>query len=399
MIPRPRNAAELLIEAKDLSELMVDLAYASVYFHDVKLAEEIGGLRRTLTEYLRDLRRECILASRSPEDAKLMTAVVLVSDAIEDIGHAATDIARVVLVDLGIPEDLRRDLAHAEEIVGRVRVREGAACVGRTLGDLHLPKETQMWIIAVRRGDEWRLDPDAATILSAGDVLLFRGPEEGMNRLRALVGASARPAPPTSRRPAFTDLDRAVDLLVEMKNGAEAAVGLAYSALALGDASLAAEVGALEVGSNRIRDELESWVLRAAMEARDAADLRGLIRLAAVTESIFDAARKLSGIVGRGEQMHPVVQLALEETDEVVAEESVEVGSSLVGCPVAQLEAETGVSVLGVQRRGRWWYRPHATFQLAAEDRIIATGSVEGASELVALASSESGQRPTRGSP
>ena len=32
--PPPRNVAELLIESKDLSELMVDLAFASVYFDD-----------------------------------------------------------------------------------------------------------------------------------------------------------------------------------------------------------------------------------------------------------------------------------------------------------------------------------------------------------------------------
>ena len=40
----------------------------------------------------------------------------------------------------------------------------------------------------------------------------------------------------------ISDLDRAVDVLVDMKNLSEVCVGLAYSALLLNDRSLAAEV-------------------------------------------------------------------------------------------------------------------------------------------------------------
>ena len=40
----PRNLRSMLAEAKDTSELMVDLAYASVYFGDRDMAEEVDGL-------------------------------------------------------------------------------------------------------------------------------------------------------------------------------------------------------------------------------------------------------------------------------------------------------------------------------------------------------------------
>ena len=53
--------------------------------------------------------------------------------------------------------------------------------------------------------------------------------------MRELAGAPEwRPAA-VEEDPAITDLDRAVDVLVEMKNVSEAAVGLAYSALLLRD--------------------------------------------------------------------------------------------------------------------------------------------------------------------
>src|SRR6266508_5154184 len=224
MDDQPRNVKELLSEAKDVSELMVDLAYAAVFLSDEKLAEEVEVLEQRMDGYLRRLREVAMLAARSPEDAEAMAGVLHIAAAMEKIGEAASDIARVIQAKLGIPAALRADLRHADEIVGRVRVREGAPCVGRTLKDLLLPSETGMWLLAVRRGSEWDLEPQADTVLNGGDVLLFQGPEEGVNLIREVAGAPPLPEPPESDLLPLTELDRAVDILIEMKNSAEVAV-------------------------------------------------------------------------------------------------------------------------------------------------------------------------------
>lgn len=390
MSHRPENVAELLIESKDLSELMVDLAYAAVSLNDEEITGEIDDLRHTLSRYLRRLRRECVLAARSLEDARLLAGVIAVAAAIEEIGHAASDIARVVTVHLGIPAALRADLAHAREVTGRVRVRAGAQCVGRSLAELHLPKETGIWLLAIRRGRDWRFDPQADSVLAEGDVLLFRGPGEGVNKLRALAGAPPRPAVPPVDGPAFNDLERAVDLLVEMKDAAETAVGLAYSAVSLDDTSLAAEVASMEARANSIRDELESWVLHAATVRTDE-DFRGLLRLGETTETMFDAARALSALVLHRDELHPLLQLALEETEEIATEVVVEHGSRLLVLSLEQVGTETGVSVLALQRRGRWLYRPSPAMRLEIDDRLIAIGSEESVAELASLVSSAPG--------
>jgi uncharacterized protein with PhoU and TrkA domain len=384
---QPRNVKDLLVEAKDASELMVDLAYAAVFFNDEDLAEEVEALERRLYGYLRRLRQFAILAGRSPEDAEQMSDVLWIAGAIEKIGDAASDIARVVAARLGIPDALRKDLRHADEIIGRVRVRDDAPCIGRSLRELLLPSETGMWLMAVRRGDEWVFDPDADTVLSEGDVLLYHGPEDGVNLLREVVGAPPLPEPPDDEIPPLTELDRAVDVLVEMKNSAEVAVGLAYSSLLLQNRSLAAEVGALEARSDILHDELESWVLKAAPEARNTDVLRGLLRLAYAGEQIFDAARDMTWSVEQGEELHPVIQLALEETEEVTAEALVEDGSPAVGRSLKELqvETETGMFVLAVQRGRRWIYRPRPRFEFEAGDRLIAIGPEEGEAELEAL--------------
>ena len=384
---QPRNVKELLVEAKDASEIMIDLAYAAVFFKDEDMAEEVEVLEERLDGYLRRLREISMLAARSPEDAEAMANVLHIAGAIEKIGQAASDIGRVVGAKLGFPEALRRDLRHADEIVGRVRVREGAPCVGLSLRDLRLPSETGMWLIAIRRGSEWEFDPQADTVLTEGDVLLFQGPEEGLNLIREVAGAPPLPEPPEEETPPLTELDRAVDILVEMKNSAEVAVGLAYSSLLFNDPALAAEVATLETRSDFLHDELESWVLKSAPEARNTDELRGLLRLAYASEMIFDAARDMTWLVEQGEELHPVIRMALEESEEVSAETVVEQGSGAEGRSLKdlQLETETGMFVLAVQRGRRWIYRPRPRFELQAGDRVISIGPEEGMAELDTL--------------
>jgi len=387
MDDQPKNVKDMLVELKDASELMVDLAYAAVFFNDEKVAREVGRLEQRMSEHLRRLRIMAMLAARSPEDAEGMAGVLWIADAIEEIGDAASDIARVVAARLGIPDALRPDLRHADEMTARVKVRQDAPAGGQTLRELSLPTETGMWVMAIRSGLDWEFDPGPDDVVSAGDVLLIRGPEEGVNEVRELAGAPPMPLAPDNDTPALSELDRAVDILVEMKDLAEAAVGMAYSSLLFNNRSLAAEVGALEARSDQLHDELESWVLRAAPEARDPDELRGLLRLAAASEYICDAARDMTWYVEQGEPLHPVVQMALEETEETSADTTVQPGSPAAGRSLKdlRLETETGMFVLAIQRGARWIYRPRGTFVLLDGDRLISVGPEEGEEALWAL--------------
>ena len=380
----PSTVKEFLAEIKDSSELMVDLAYAAVFLSDADLAKEVGRLEERMFDYLHGLRRVAILAARSPEDAEHMAGVLEIASAVEKIADAAEDIARVVVAGWGVVEDLRNDLRHADEIVSRVKVREDAAVVGQSLRDLALPVEMGVWVIAVRRGGEWTLDPGGDFCVLADDRVLLKGPEDGVHKGRELMGAPALGEPAEESNIPLYDLDRAVDLLVEMKNSAEVAVGLAYSSLLFNDQALAAEVANLEQRSDAIHDELESWVLRSAQEARSPDDLRGLIRLAHASEMIFDSAREMTRLVERGEELHPVIAAALVESDEVGHETVVGAGSPAEGNSIRQLavETETGMFVLAVQRGRRWSYRPKPSFTFVAGDRVIAIGPPEGGESL-----------------
>src|SRR5438270_11643540 len=214
---KPRNLKTMLSEAKATSELMFELAYASVYFGDPAMAEEVGELEERLSGLVHEMRAICVLAARSPRDADAMASVLQVVGAIERISNAAVDIARIVTHRLGIPRSLVADLSGAEEISHRVRVRDGSQMAHRALADLELPVEVGMSVVAIRRERDWITDVDGDEVLLPGDVLFLQGARAGIEELRALAGAPDFEPPQPPEDPALTDLDRAIDVLVEMK--------------------------------------------------------------------------------------------------------------------------------------------------------------------------------------
>ena len=134
MDERPRNLKAMLSEAKDTSELMVDLGYAALFFADPAMAEEVVELEERLTSLVHEMRAVCVLAGRSPRDAEQMAGVLGIVSAIERMGNAAVDVARIVTHRLGIPNALVADLAAAEEVSHRVRVREDSTMAHRRPG-------------------------------------------------------------------------------------------------------------------------------------------------------------------------------------------------------------------------------------------------------------------------
>lgn len=386
----------MLAEAKNTSELMVDLAYAALFYNSEDFSEEVFRLEERLNDLIFDMRTLAIFAARSPADSEQMAGILQVVQDIEKIGNAAYDIAKIVVKKLGIPPELLQDLPAAEEITSRVRIHSESTLDGRSLEELDLPVETGMRPIAVRSGLEWNFDPDPEDVLREGDVLFLQGPPEGVAEIRQLAGAVS--LGPANENPAgsaigisdsqnLSELERAVDILIEMKNLSEVAVGLAYSALLYYDAGLAREVVAIEDEMDEMRYRLERWVLLAARHMEDAPRLRGILHLATASEAIADCAQEMVWIVEKGEEVHPVLSAAVGESDEIVLKLRVFPGSPADGRTLGslRLETETGMHALAVNRGGRWAYRPRDTFALKGGDSLLATGAPEGLEPLAEL--------------
>ena len=384
----PVSVKDVLVEMKDTAELLIDLSYSSVLHRNEALAEEVLRLEERMDVLEMRARMSLLMAARSPDDAERLAPVLGIVAAADDISDAAGDISKIVLEEIGLPEAMRAALPDAVETLVRGVVDPDSKCAGRTLNDIDLESETGVRVIALRRGTEWLLNPGPQTEIKADDVALLRGPDSEIPAVYQDLTGTAYEAPASASQ-AIDDLGRAVNTIVHMKNLSELAVDLAYSSVLFDSEELAEEVQNLEVEVDALESRFEAWVLRAAPDIDDPVSLRGLIHLGTSTEAISDAAVEISEGVLRDIEVHPVVRLAVQESDEIITRVEIEPGSALDGTTVrAGLpDADVTMSVIGIRRPDEGWILVADTdVELRSDDVVIAKGTRTAAEQFDDLA-------------
>jgi uncharacterized protein with PhoU and TrkA domain len=385
----PVSVKDLLVEMKDTAELLIDLSYSAVLHASPTIANEVVALEHRMDVLQLRARMSLMLAARSPDEAERLAPVLGVIGAADKISDAAGDIAKIVSEEIGLPDAMRGALAEGVETLVRGTVASGSDYAGRTLADIDLESETGVRAIAIRRDDDWVFNPGPNTRLEAGDVTLLRGPETGVGEAYPeLAGEPYDPEEP--EEPAIDDLERAVDSIVLMKDLSELAVDLAYGSVLFDNEALAEEVRNLEIEVDALQSRFEVWTLRAAREADDPVSLRGLIHLGVATEEISDAAVKITEGVTHDLGVHRVVEMAVQESDEIITRTVVREGSDLAGTHVRNGIPTTDVStsVIAIRRPDEGWLIGHdIDTVLRPGDAVIAKGTRTSAEEFEALAS------------
>jgi uncharacterized protein with PhoU and TrkA domain len=178
----PVSVRETLILMKDISELMIDLAYSAALFSNRELAEEVMELERKMDTLVYILNMNLMLAARDKDDAESLAGVAKVGSLTNSISDAAADIAGIVLHGIGVHPIVQEVFQRAEEHLARVQITEDSILAGRSVDDLDLAAEMGVDIIAVRRGRHWMINPEKEIILPE-DVLLARGTASGLEKL------------------------------------------------------------------------------------------------------------------------------------------------------------------------------------------------------------------------
>ncbi|MFQ6077457.1 MAG: potassium channel family protein, partial [Candidatus Bathyarchaeia archaeon] len=150
---------ELLIEMKNISELMVDLAYSAVLFNDYELAEEVVELEDRIDDLRNLLLMNAAMAVRDKEDAESMVGIIRTASAADKISDAAGDIAHIVLRRLGVDSYILEALTKVDERLVRTRVLLGSPLMGKALKELELETKIGVDIIAIRRGKQLVVGP------------------------------------------------------------------------------------------------------------------------------------------------------------------------------------------------------------------------------------------------
>ena len=172
---------------KNMSELMVDLAYSAVLFNSKGAAEEVLKLENRVNSMNYEIKTQSLVAARSYEDAEKLTALLEIAEAAESIANAAKDLADLVIKGIKPHPVFKMVMEESEKTIIRVTVNSTSELANQTLGDLLLVNRTGGRVIAIRRADSWIYGPDKNTLILENDVLIAKGTEAGSELLEKLA--------------------------------------------------------------------------------------------------------------------------------------------------------------------------------------------------------------------
>lgn len=187
---KQKTNEDIVLEIKDKSELMVDLAYSSVLYDNDNIAKEVYDLENIVDELYKKIQRgileEVKNGKLSVDDA---LTLMKLADAGEQIADAAQEIADVQLRDVELHPVLKESIRESDVIFTRVQVSPESVLCRKTLGELKLGSETGMNVIAMRHDSHWLYGPGKNTSIDSGDILFAKGPEDGEKHLIDLASA------------------------------------------------------------------------------------------------------------------------------------------------------------------------------------------------------------------
>jgi len=177
----------ILVEMKDNSELMVDLAYSALLYDNTEIAEEIAELEEKMDAMNQILQRKITKRTIDTKDIDRALAYIRLGASLEMVADAAFEIANVVMRDVDPHPIFKMSVHDSEAVVTRLVISERSILNNRNIGELRVAENTGMWINAVKRGRQWIYGPEKETILKAGDVIFATGPLEGEEYLKKVV--------------------------------------------------------------------------------------------------------------------------------------------------------------------------------------------------------------------
>lgn len=376
---KPRSVRELLTEMKNISDLMIDLSYATVLFENKELADRVHALETRMDELMYHIRLIAAVAARNVREARRIIGILQVASAAEAISNATADIADLVRRRMKVHPVVHDALRMADEKLAEIRISEGSILAGKKLHELRLPSSIGMWILALRRGKQWTVPPLRDTELCVGDLLLAKGPQDGVTKLCSMAGAKREVAAPGKEMPLIRNA------LAEMRDLSSVMVDLAYSSIMLGSLETAEEVRELEEEFDKLNYKLWLATLTAAARLEsDVPRLNSVLQMVKCMEKISDAADSIVDVVLRKLELHPVFARALAETNEGIARVEVGARSPLVGKSLGELNlwATTGAYVLLIKRGKRYIFDPGMQVKLRAGDALTVRGTFYGVEKL-----------------
>jgi uncharacterized protein with PhoU and TrkA domain len=186
LVDEDKGVLDYLVEMRELSELIVDLAYSSVLLDDKELAQDVVELERRIDRLRAEVQLKTILSRLPPEEAEGMVAVLQMADYTEKISNYARNMTDIVLKGVKKHPLLKEALTAGDAGIHKVEVKKGCPLLAKKAEESNIVEATGMKLLAVKKKNEWHYMPHQEFI-EEGDILLVTGSKEEKKTLEKLL--------------------------------------------------------------------------------------------------------------------------------------------------------------------------------------------------------------------
>lgn len=180
------SVKDLIEELKNLSELMLDLAYSSVMFENKDIAKEVMLLYDRLVELEEHLYLHLFAASRG-KDAKKLISIIDIVESSKLVASAAKNMGNLVLEGSGLHPIIKDAIKESDNTIEKLTLDKNSILSNKKIGEMRIRSETGADIVAIRRGNNWNFDPKKDTLLMKDDVLICVGHPTSCHKLRKVA--------------------------------------------------------------------------------------------------------------------------------------------------------------------------------------------------------------------
>lgn len=184
----PKSVRDILIEMKNISEKIVDLAFSSVMFDSEDIAREVLKLEDRVDDLLTMLRMKVLMAAETAEDARKLLPILSIAVSIDEITNAAGDLAKMLLKGFKLHPLVLEALKMVDEVIVRIDLKHSSPFIGKTLSQISHELNVDFTPLVLCRGGKTIVSPDENTKLRQNDYLIVKTTTLGAETLSKVGG-------------------------------------------------------------------------------------------------------------------------------------------------------------------------------------------------------------------
>jgi uncharacterized protein with PhoU and TrkA domain len=188
---KTKNLKEILILLRKYSQLIVDLGYAAVLEDNLELAQEAFRVKAEIRELDYQLRKEALMVARlsrsAREDIPQIANILQIGVAIKEISDGIDDLIEIAIRNVGVHPIIKIAYSRKDIRIARHDVGPESKMDGKKLDEIEIDPKSGFRIIAVRRGDDWTLDPPESKKVQSGDILIVEGNDAAIRKMQEYV--------------------------------------------------------------------------------------------------------------------------------------------------------------------------------------------------------------------